>query len=183
MSLKHTLLAFLSYGPLTGYELKRHIDNSTQFFWHAALSQIYPTLKAMGGDGLIEFEVKPQEGKPDKKIYTITETGRSALLDWLAEPMDELLPMKRPALLKLFFSGTLDKETILDHFQRQLDLHRIQLTRYEQETSAYIGQIVAETGLVRESMLWELVRQFGEEHEHAYIRWLKQAIETIEQEL
>jgi len=183
MSLKHTLLAFLNYGPLTGYELKRHIDNSTQFFWHAALSQIYPTLKAMEGEGLIEFEVKPQEGKPDKKIYSITKAGRGALMDWLAEPMNKLLPVKRPALLKLFFSGTLDKGTILDHFQRQLDLHRAQLVHYEQETSAYIEQIIAETGLVREGVLWELTRQFGEEHERAYIRWLEEAIETIEQEL
>ena len=183
MSLKHTLLAFLNYGPATGYELKRHMDNSTQFFWHAALSQIYPTLKAMQGAGWIEFEVEPQEGKPDKKIYSITETGRTALLDWLAEPMDELLPLKRPTLLKLFFSGTLDKETILDHFQRQLGLHRIQLAQYEQETAAYIEQIIAATGLVREGVLWELTRQFGKEHERAYIRWLEQAIETIEQEL
>ncbi len=183
MSLKLTLLAFLSYGPATGYELKKHMDNSTQFFWRAALSQIYPTLKAMTGEGLLEFEVQPQEGKPDKKIYTITETGRTVLLNWLTEPMDELLPIKRPALLKFFFSGMLDKEVILDHFQRQLDLHRIQLAQYEQQTTAYVEHIVAETGLVRESVLWELARQFGAAHERTCIRWLEQAIETITQEL
>lgn len=183
MSLKYTLLAFLNYGPMTGYELKKHMDNSTQFFWYAALSQIYPALKAMENEGLVESEVEPQEGRPDKKIYAIAKAGRTALLDWLTEPMDELLPMKRPALLKLFFSGVLDKETILDHLRRQLDLHRAQLARYEQETAAYIERTIAETGLIREGALWELVRQFGEEHECTYIRWLEQAIETVEQKL
>jgi len=183
MSLKHTLLGFISYGPQTGYDLKKIMDNSTQFFWHAKLGQIYPALKKLAEEGLVKASVVPQEGKPDKKIYSITKAGRGALMDWLAEPMNKLLPVKRPALLKLFFSGTLDKGTILDHFQRQLDLHRAQLVHYEQETSAYIEQIIAETGLVREGVLWELTRQFGEEHERAYIRWLEEAIETIEQEL
>jgi len=45
MSLKHTLLGFLAYGAMTGYDLKKNMDSSTQFFWHAGLSQIYPALK------------------------------------------------------------------------------------------------------------------------------------------
>ena len=69
MSLKHTLLGFLNYAPMTGYDLKKHIDNSTQFFWHAKLGQIYPTLKRLDEDGLTESEIMPQEGKPDKKFY------------------------------------------------------------------------------------------------------------------
>ncbi len=183
MSLKYTLLAFLNYGSMTGYELKKHLDNSTQFFWHAGLSQIYPTLKAMEGKGLLEFEIQPQVGRPDKKSYTITELGQTALQDWLAEPLDRLPPIKDPVLLKLFFSGALNKEKLLAQLLRQVTLHRTHLIHYQQETKAYIEQIVAATGLVREGVLWELTRQFGEEYERAYIRWLEQAIETINQEL
>ena len=183
MSLKYTLLGFLSYGPLTGYDLKKHMDNSTQFFWYAGLSQIYPTLKKLAEEGLVEATVIPQEGKPDKKIYLITEAGRAMLMDWLVEPIDKLSPTKDPALLKLFFSGALDKETLLEQLRRQLALHRAQLAHYQQETTAYIEQIIAETGLTREGALWELTRQFGEEYERAYIRWLEQAIEAVEQNL
>jgi len=168
---------------MTGYDLKKHMDNSTQFFWHAKLSQIYPALKKLAEEELVEATVIPQEGKPDKKLYFITETGRATLMDWLAEPIDELSPTKDPILLKLFFSGPLDKEALLAQLHRQLALHRTQLAYYQQETAAYIEQVIAETGLTREGVLWELARQFGEEYERAYIRWLEQAIETVEQNL
>ena len=183
MSLKYTLLGFLSYGPQTGYDLKKHMDNSTQFFWHARLSQIYPALKKLAEEGLAEATVIPQEGKPDKKIYFITEAGRATLMDWLAEPLGKLSSTKDPVLLKLFFSGVLDKETVLAQLRRQLALHRAQLTLYQQETAAYLEQIIAETGLAREGVMWELARQFGEEYERAYIRWLEEAIEVVEQKL
>ena len=183
MSLKYALLGFISYGPQTGYDMKKIMDNSTQFFWHARLGQIYPTLKGLAEDGLVEATVIPQEGKPDKKIYFITKAGRGALMDWLAEPIDELPPIKNPALLKLFFSGALDKQALLAQLHRKLVLHHTKLMHYQQETAVYVEQTIAETGLVREGVLWELTRQFGEEYERAYIRWLEQAIETIEQEL
>ncbi len=183
MSLKYTLLGFLSYGPQTGYDLKKHIDNSTQFFWHARLSQIYPALKKLAEEGLVEATVIPQEGKPDKKIYFVTEVGRTMLMDWLAEPMDKLPLTKDPALLKLFFSGALDEETLLAQLHRQLALHRAQLAHYQQETAAYVEQVIAETGLTREGVMWKLARRFGEEYERTYIRWLEQALEVVEQKL
>ena len=99
---------------------------------------------------------------------------------WLDEPMGSWLPEKRPDLLKLFFSGVLDKEAILNRLHRRLDLHRAQLAEYEHETKAYVEQIIAATGSVREGVMWGLVRQFGEEHERSWIRWLERAIETVE---
>lgn len=179
MSLKYTLLGFLNYGPMTGYDLKKHIDNSTQFFWHARLSQIYPTLKRLDEDGWAESEVMPQEGKPDKKYYVITEKGRAALLAWLDEFPGEISPNKQPELLKIFFAGKLEKESILTHLRYQMALHRAQLQKYQTETAAYMENIIAETGLEREGVLWELTRQFGEEHERMYIAWLEQAIQTV----
>jgi PadR family transcriptional regulator AphA len=168
---------------MTGYELKKHMDNSTQFFWYAALSQIYPALKKLENEGLVTSEKKPQEGMPDKKIYTITEKGKTVFLKWLQKPIDELPPAKQPNLLKLFFSGILDKETIIDNLQRQLELHKKQLKKYQQNTAEYIKAIIDNTGLIREGLMWELVRQFGEDFEHTYIQWLQHCIEKVEQEL
>ena len=110
MSLKYTLLGFLNYGAMTGYDIKTHMDNSTQFFWHAKLSQIYPALKRMEEDAWVESTIMPQEGKPDKKYYEITDKGRAALMDWLDEFPSELVPHKQPELLKIFFAGAMEKE-------------------------------------------------------------------------
>jgi len=168
---------------MTGYELKKHIDNSTQFFWHARLSQIYPTLKRLDEDGWTESEVMPQKGKPDKKFYAITAKGRTALLTWLNEFPGEIAPNKQPALLRIFFAGELEKESILTHLRYQLSLRQTQLQKYQTVTAAYIENVIEETGLEREGALWELTRQFGEEHERMYITWLEQAIQTIEEKL
>lgn len=183
MSLKYTLLGFLSFGPMTGYELKKQMDQSTQLFWHAALSQIYPTLKRLEEQGLVTFDVEPQSGKPDKKIYTLSEAGQEDFMTWLSKPVDKLSPRKVPVLLKLFFSGVLDKETVLTQLRHQQALHRVQLAYYEQEIKPYIEQMVEVTGMVREGVMWELTRQLGEENERTYLRWLEQAIETVEEKL
>ena len=53
--LKYALLGFLHYGPMSGYELKRRMDNSITHFWHAKLSQIYTTLKDLQAGGLVEL--------------------------------------------------------------------------------------------------------------------------------
>ena len=183
MSLKHTLLGFLNYGPMTGYDLKKHIDNSTQFFWHARLSQIYPALKGMEKDGFVESTVMPQEGKPDKKYYLITDKGSAYLLAWLEEFPSEITPDKRPELLRIFFAGALEKENILTHLRHQTALHRAQLRKYQTKTTEYIKDVIADTGLEREGVLWELTRQFGEEYERMYIVWLEQTIQTVEDKL
>lgn len=183
MSLKHTLLGFLSYGPQTGYDLKKQMDQSTQSFWHAHLGQIYPALKKLAQDGMVEITVAPQNGKPDKKYYLITDAGRAELDAWLREPLDALLPTKEPVLLKLFFSGALDRKTTLAQLERQLKARRMQLRIYQEETAPYIQEIVAQTGLTRESVMWEQVRLFGEEHSRMYIRWLEQAIEVVNERM
>jgi PadR family transcriptional regulator, regulatory protein AphA len=183
MSLKHTLLGFLNYGPQTGYDLKKHMDNSTQFLWHARLSQIYPALKRMEEDAWVESTAAPQEGKPDKKFYMITDKGRRALIEWLDQFPGEIAPDKKPELLRVFFAGALDKENILTHLRHQVALHRTQLQKYQTEAQSYIAEIVIQTGLERESVFWELTRQFGEEYERMYIAWLEQAIQTTQDKL
>ncbi len=183
MSLKHTLLGLLSYGPMTGYDLKKQMDRSTQAFWHAHLGQIYPALKKMAQEGLVEISVVPQEGKPDKKYYLITGAGRTELETWLRQPLDTPPKKKEPALLQLFFSGALPKALILEQLERQLTIHRAQLAVYQTETKTHIEEIVTQTGLTRESVMWDLVRQFGVEHSKTYIRWLERAIEAVQTEI
>jgi PadR family transcriptional regulator AphA len=180
MSLDYTLLGFLNNGPMTGYELKKALDESTQFFWHAELSQIYPALKQLEKDGLVTGETQPQDGKPDKKIYSITSTGRERLLAWLSEPMDELPAIKNQVLLKLFFAGALPKAEIIRQMRYQLLAQQAQLKRVQQETSAKVHTLAAEDGLAQPAVMWELVRQYGEALAQTNTRWLEMAIKTLE---
>jgi len=180
MTLKYALLGFLKLAPMTGYELKKNLDRSTQSFWHAGLNQIYPTLKTLEEAGLVSARTKPQEGRPDRRVYRITADGRAELLEWLSRPIHELPPVKNVGLLKLFFAGYLHRDQILLHLRSQLDLHQAELRRYRKDVKPMIAEIVSRTGRKREGVIWELVRQLGESHERAYTDWLADAIRTVE---
>ena len=180
MALRYALLGFLDLDSMTGYELKKNLDRSTELFWHAGLNQIYPTLKRLEAEGFVTSKVEPQDGKPDKRTYSITPDGRDLLRSWLAEPLTSLSPSKNAGLLKLFFCGSLEKDVVLRQLETQLDLHRKQLARYEGETRQVIEEIVRATGLTRQGAMWELVRELGEDHERAWLAWLERAIERVE---
>jgi len=181
MSLRYALLGFLNLGPMTGYDLKKQLDRSTQNFWHAGLNQIYPTLKKMEDEGWITSGVEPQEARPDRVVYQMSETGRQEMLEWLAEPQSELASGRHPGLLKLFFAGYLERDQALAQLRAQLELHRAQLAAHE-ETRAMIAAVAAEEPrLERAAVFWELLRDLGERNERMYVDWLEGAIETVEE--
>jgi DNA-binding PadR family transcriptional regulator len=165
---------------MSGYDLKKTIDSSTQAFWHARLSQIYPALKGLEKDALVSSRVEPQVGKPDRRVYRITAQGRAEVMRWLAEPVGRVEPGKSTALLKLFFSGSLEREVILAHLQAQLDAHRAELRRVRDEIRPMIAGVIEEWGLEREGMMWELVRELGEKSEETMVDWLERAIHEVE---
>jgi DNA-binding PadR family transcriptional regulator len=76
----------LSDGPASGYDLKKQFESSFAHFFAAGYGSIYPALSTLAKDGLVSCEEIPQEGKPDRKVYRITEDGHDALLSALADP-------------------------------------------------------------------------------------------------
>jgi DNA-binding PadR family transcriptional regulator len=181
MTLQYVLLGFLNYVPSTGYELKKLLDNSTQLFWHAELSQIYPILRKMEADGWVEAHVEPLKGRPDRKRYSITDTGRQAFRSWLSIPVDTIEPEKNEVLLKLFFSGSLDTATVLAHLRLQLELRRAYLQRLQGPTRMEVAALIQATGQHREGVFWELILDYGEEQTKTAITWLEGAIQRVAQ--
>lgn len=43
-------------------------------------------MATLARNGLVEFEEIPQDGKPDRKVYSITDKGRQELLKGLSNP-------------------------------------------------------------------------------------------------
>lgn len=76
-TLPKLLLILLKTESLTGYNLTKRITSSAA--WKASHQQIYRELTKMGNEGLVTFKIVPQEGKPDRKLYTITQTGNAKL--------------------------------------------------------------------------------------------------------
>jgi PadR family transcriptional regulator AphA len=99
VSLRYALLALLVVEPMTGYDLSKRFQSSVAHVWHAPDSQIYPELKRMEKDGLIEGQdvLWGQRGK--KREYHITEAGVVDFRSWMNETLS-YPPDRDPVHLK-----------------------------------------------------------------------------------
>jgi len=176
MSLEQAVLGFLSYSEFTGYDLKKMFDDSVRHFWGADRSQIYRTLAQLKQRGLADVEVIPQDGKPSKKVYHITEEGRVESRRWLASPLPPA-EVRDTSLVQIFFSGALDDNEILDLLESKAAHLRHRLAqcrriRVVDESDRYVPS-------AREAFFWSLTLEHGIHATEASLAWLEQTIDRI----
>lgn len=104
----YVILGMVSREPRSGYEIKAVVDNTTRFFWAASYGQIYPELRRLSEAGLVEG-LDASRGDRKRTVYAITADGEEELKSWLRQP-PETSEMREEGLLKLFFSGVLERE-------------------------------------------------------------------------
>lgn len=124
MDVKTLCLGVLSRGAATGYEIKKQCEEGPfAHFYAAGFGSIYPALNALRDEGLITVEEVIQDGRPSKKLYTITATGRLALTRALAQPPapDRL---RSDFLFIAFFGQLMPARQIDAVLQQRLDLLR-----------------------------------------------------------
>src|SRR5690348_375271 len=92
------VLAYLSTGEHSGYDIDRALASQVGDFWNVTTSQVYRELQAMASEGLVEAGPR---GRRDRRPYSLTEAGRAALDAWLSEPPAPDV-VRIPILLKLF---------------------------------------------------------------------------------
>lgn len=111
--LENTLLALLALHPNAyGYELHRVIQDSTRYNLSASFSQIYPALRKLHTQGLVDFDLEPIKNRPGKKRYILTEKGRAELYAWLASPVDFSHGFQ-PFDLRISFAPLMEREDVL----------------------------------------------------------------------
>ena len=87
MDAKTLCLAVLSRGDASGYEIKKTLEDPPfSHFQDTGFGSIYPALSSLAQDGLVTGRAMPQEKRPDKKVYSITPSGRTALIEALGTP-------------------------------------------------------------------------------------------------
>lgn len=110
--LEYIMLGFLMYGEMSGYDLKQRMLKSTSNFFDASFGTIYTALKRMEVKGAICSREVVDGGK-FKKLYSISEYGKSDFMNWLEQPVD-FSRTKPDHLIKVFFFGFLPKEKAID---------------------------------------------------------------------
>lgn len=134
MSLRHALLALLDVGPMTGYELAKQFDQSVTYLWHAPHSQIYPELRRMEGEGLIEAEALPRGERATKRAYSLTGQGGEALVEWVRR-LERPAQVREPAYLRATYFEYESFDDTRHHFTEHRDHYRAVQEQWQQHVA------------------------------------------------
>jgi PadR family transcriptional regulator, regulatory protein AphA len=116
------ILGMVYLGQRTGYEIKQLVDKSSRFFWAASYGQIYPELKRLEEEGLLEAKDDPRGGR-NRRAYSLTPAGAEAFRAWLASEEEPVLEQRNEGLLKLFFADALDADEVQALLRQKIEQH------------------------------------------------------------
>ena len=143
MSLRHALLGLLDAEPCSGYDLtQRFARGIGSYAWSAKHSQIYPELKKLTGEGLIEIT---EVGARGRKTYALTPAGRDELRSWLlGQPSGG--GARNEFVLRLFLLSSLEKEEAKAILAGTEELAETQVELLEHEFAAAVGAAGVSSG-------------------------------------
>lgn len=168
------VLGLLSFGAMSGYDLKQLSAWSVGHFWREGYGQIYPTLKQLEKERLVTRKTQRQKGKPDRNVYSLTPAGLERLKQWLEQPASPEVP-RNELLLKLFFSQWAPSAIT----RRQVEEHRTiweqQLTEYAAIRQQLSSEKIKDAGLP----FWEMTLSYGEHITKAQLAWSEETLKKL----
>ncbi|BCI78948.1 PadR family transcriptional regulator [Mycolicibacterium sp. TY66] len=180
MALRDAVLAALLDSEASGYDLAKGFDASVANFWMATPQQLYRELDRLAADGLIEARVVEQERRPNKRMFTLTEAGRTAVHDF-TEATPKPLAMRDDLLVQVSTVDSGNAAAVCAGLRDRIQWSTKQLELYERIRNRILGgrseaAFLAEAERVGPYLT--LMRGISFEHEN--LRWAQQALEVIE---
>jgi len=175
MSLAYALLVSLIHTPKSGYDLAKQFDGSVGFFWQATHQQIYRELSKLDQQHLIIAEAIAQEGRPDKKIFSVTDLGLSHLKTWLLQSSD-VESVKDEFLLKIYAGYLIPEDAIAQKIKDHRQLHQQQLEIYEAIERNFFA---SPNDCLKESRFAYLTLRRGVNFEKGWIDWCDEVLALL----
>ena len=100
--MEYLILGLLILSPMTGYELRQFIRQNLALICSDSAGSVQTALAKLGREGFVTSS--ESAGGRRKKTYSITESGRAAFSEWVAQPM-QAERAKNMELSRLFFLG------------------------------------------------------------------------------
>ena len=113
---RYAILGMLLDKPKSGYEIKKIMSCSTNYFWKESDASIYPMLKILAREEKVVAE-SLAVNRRRKEVFSITNSGRQEFEIWMKKAT-EPDTLRSEFLLKLFF--TLDKKRMEELFAEML---------------------------------------------------------------
>ncbi len=175
-TLRYAILGLVDRKPATGYDIAREFkEKELSNFWSARHSQIYPELRKLTEEGLLEYEVEISGEIQEKKVYRITRRGKREFLAWLLR--DEVMQptFKDRFRLRMYFvsrmpsadAAALLKSQLVQR-KRKLDFLLESQEKY-QELPEYSSDQFGDYLVLRGAIL----------REQAYVDWLEESLRLV----
>ena len=180
MSLPHGLLGLLRYKSSTGYELTKIFELSLNHFWHAQNPQIYRELNRMEEKGWVLSHSVIQDKRPNKRVYSITEKGHNALIEWLQKDAPLFENPHEPMIMRVFFGANTPEATLeLLKKCRDMCLNSLETQFVENQTSID-GQSDENQENEKDRVFWQMTKDFGVAYANAIASWAQECIDKLE---
>ena len=136
----------------------------------------------MESKGLVTSRSVIQNNRPNKRVYTVTETGRKAFTDWLSKAEPTLENPHNSLLMRVFF-GADDTEATLVMLRQCLEQCLSEL----EDNCSDIRKNIEEYARVmpdgvEKSKYWLMTLDFSAVNARATAEWAKRCIVQIEKE-
>jgi DNA-binding PadR family transcriptional regulator len=124
MSVRHAVLGLLAQHPRHGYELRAAFEAVAggEENWDVKPAQVYTILSRLQKSGLVALGTVTQNGGPEKRVYSITDSGRAALVEWFSTDI-ERTHQRDEFFIKLMLSlvsGEANPRVLLQNQRNQL---------------------------------------------------------------
>ncbi len=161
MNIQDVILGFLCEKPMSGYDIKQMMEKSVSYFFDATFGAIYPALRKMEKEGLVEKQVIQQEGKPNKNLFVITESGREQFQKYLNSPINPTVT-RSDILIRLFFGKLSTKENVQIWLEEERQKNEEMYESLEKVSSEFPNmdkhqRLVLEYGIRLSKMVMELI--------------------------
>lgn len=175
---KYAILGFLDLAPMSGYDIRKYAALSLAHFWNEDYGHIYPTLRALEAEGLAVKTTEPGLGKPDRKVYAITDGGRRALAEWLA------LTPQRPnlrieLLLKVFFGSRIDPRRFRSMLENEIASCEKSLAELRGTAEHLESEIAAGGDRGREAAYQRMSLRYGLTYYEGVRDWCLETLEEL----
>lgn len=167
MPARHAILGLLMQRPLHGYDIDGEFEKGLRNICHINISQIYAYLKSMEEQGWIESETVMQKSSPPKKVYQVTDAGRTEMEQWLRKPIATERQIRDELLTKIFFCRYIapgDLETLIEE---QIKVHKEHLDA--------VNQAVEGSTDFFEGLLLDAGRRHAEA-DYDWLLWMREQI-------
>ena len=170
MSIKYVILGYLSWQPMTGYDVKKIIADSETLPWSANNNQIYRALVQLHNDEWVTKTIEDQIGAPDRHVYTITDGGIQALRKWVgSEP--EPPHSKKSFLNQLLWADCLKGEEIDELLEAYLNTvgEKLFFVRVQADRRPNMPERTP-----REKYLWDMIQKNWIAQYEVELKWIRQ---------